>query len=133
MRTRKQTGAHFVVTPRSASPVHVVRDQMVDGMMFGFTNTGEGVESTDVGTIAPSATRAIGAAALREQAEHAAVATLSPTDRKRLLVGPLGRSMKRVPDGWTLLDVTLDKGRWAIQYDDLVFEVDAATGNVTRK
>jgi hypothetical protein len=132
MSTRKRTGAHFVVTPRSALPVHFVRDEMVDGGLFGSTNTGEGVESNDLGTIAAGAAKTTGKAALREDAERAAVAALSAADRKQLLVGPLRGPMKRIPHGWTRLDVTLDKGRWTIKYDDLVFEVDAATGRVTR-
>jgi hypothetical protein len=133
MRTRKQTGAHFVVTPRSALPVHFVRDEMVDAGLFVFTNTGEGVESKDLGTIAAGVTKTTGKAALRENAERAVAATLSATDRKQLLVAPRDGPMKRIPHGWTQLDVTLDKGRWTIKYDDLTFEVNAATGKVTRK
>jgi hypothetical protein len=133
LHTRKQTGAHFVVTPRSALPVHFVRDEMVDARVFAFTNTGEGVESKDLGTIAANVVKTTAKAALREDAESAVAAALSATDRKKLLVGPLGGSMRRVPHGWTELGVTLDKGRWTIKYDDLVFEVDAATGRVTKK
>jgi hypothetical protein len=39
-RTRKKTGAHFVVTPRSGLTVRFVMDAMVDGGMFAHTNTG---------------------------------------------------------------------------------------------
>ncbi len=131
--TRKPTGAHFVVTPRSALPVHFVYDQMVDGGMFDHTNTGEGVDSKDVATIAGISVTSSGKAALREEAERAVVATLTVAERKKLLIGPLGGALRRIPHGWTKLAIQRDKDRWQIQYDDLRFEVDVTTGAVTHK
>jgi hypothetical protein len=131
--TRKATGAHFVVTPRSALAVHFVMDDMVDGRMFAATNTGEGVESEDVATIAAVAGKTTGKAALRGDAERAVVASLSAAERKQLLVGPLGAPLARIPHGWTKLAVTRDEDRWSIAYDDMAFEVDVATGRVTRR
>jgi hypothetical protein len=131
--TRKPTAVHFVVTPRSALAVRFVADEMVDGHMFDATNTGEGVESKPVATIAGVTASTKHKAALREQAEAAVVATLGPAERKQLLAGPLGGAMKRIPHGWTKLDVTRTADRWSIHYDELTFEVDVATGKVTRK
>lgn len=131
--TRKRTGAHFVVTPRSALAVHFVMDNMVDGGMFGHTNTGEGVESKDVATIAAVTFKTTGKAPLREDAERAIVASLSTADRNKLLVGPMGGALKRIPHGWTKLDVVRENDRWTIAYDDLTFHVDVATAAVTRK
>jgi len=130
--TRKPTGAQFVVTPRSALAVRFVSDEMVDGHVFGHTNTGEGVESKTVLTVAAVSIKPTGKASLREQAERAVVGSLSAADRKTLLVGPLGGSLKRIPHGWTKLDVIREPDRWSITYDDLAFHVDVATGSVTR-
>lgn len=132
-RTRQKTGAHFVVTPRSALPVRFVLDQMVDGHMFGFPGFLEGVETKDLATTAAAAAPRTGKAPLREDAERAVLAALSPAEHKKLLTGPLGGPMKRLPHGWTRLAVTRSADRWSIKYDDFAFEVDVATGSVTRK
>lgn len=131
--THEATGAHFVVTPRSALPIHFVMDQMVDGRMFGSTNSGEGVESKDVATVAAAPVKTTDAAALREDAERAVVGSLSRVELDQLLVGPMGRPLKRVPHGWTKLDVVRADDRWTIRYDELTFRVDAITGRVTRE
>jgi hypothetical protein len=130
--TRRPTGAHFVVTPRSALAVHFVMDEMVDGRVFGLTNTGEGVESKAVATVAAVVLKRTGKAQLREDAERAVVSSLSAADRKKLLVGPMGAPLKRIPHGWTKLLVLREQDRWSITYDDLTFHVDAATGHVTK-
>jgi hypothetical protein len=128
-RTRKRTGAHFVVTPRSALAVRFVRDQMVDGRVEG--NTGENIDSTEVATVAAVVVKPKGVAALREAAERAVVAQLTPAERKQLLENEVGL-MKRIPHGWTDLGVVRETDRWVITYDKLVFRVDVATGAVTR-
>lgn len=129
--TRKATGAHFVVTPRSALAVHFVIDDMVDGGAFAQTTTGEGVDSKDVATIAAVAPPK--GAILREDAERVVVQALTAAERTKLLVGPMGGSLKRIPHGWTKLAVTRAKDAWTVSYDDLAFEVDAATGRATRR
>jgi hypothetical protein len=131
--TPRLAGAQFVVTPRSALPVRFVYDEMVDGGVFGMTNTEEGVESHEVAAIAGVRVEAAGKAPLREEAERAVVAALSAAERKKLLRGPMDQPMKRFPHGWTRLDVVRLADRWTIRYDDLAFEVDVATGDVTRR
>lgn len=131
--THPRVGAHFVVTPRSALPVRFVMDEMVDVMMFGMTNTGEGVESREVAVVAGSRGEAAGRAALREDAERAVVAALTPAERAKLLRGPIDTLLARIPHGWMHLEVARLADRWSIRYDDLAFEVDVATGKVTRR
>ena len=131
--TRKPTGAHFVATPRTALPLHVVFDEMIDGMLFAHSTAGEGVDSKDVATIAAVAIAAAGKAALRENAERAVIDALTAAERKQLLVGPYGRRFTRIPHGWTKLAIERTQDRWTITYDELTFEVDVATAAVTRR
>jgi hypothetical protein len=105
---------------------------MVDGGMFGHTNTGEGVDSTEVATIAATATTGTDKAGYREQAERAVVAALTAPEKTKLLIGPMGGPLKRIPHGWTKLSVVRKADRWLIRYDDLAFEVAVSTGVVTR-
>lgn len=128
--TRKATPAQFVVTPRSALPVHFLHDEMVDAGMLGFTS-GEGVDSSDVARVAGVARPNL-KAALREDAEQRVIAQLTPAERKHLLTNDLG-TWKRIPNGWTKLAITRDATRWTITYDDLTFEVEIATGTVKRR
>lgn len=129
--TRKRASVHFVVTPRTSLAVRFVMDRMVDAGLFDH-GTGEGVDSTEVATVAAVTTPVTGKAALREAAERAVVGSLSVAERKQLLAGPLGGPMKRIPHGWTDLEVTREAARWVIRYDTLRFHVDVATGKVTR-
>ena len=131
-RTRASTGAHFVVTPRSALPVHFVLDEMIDGRMFVADPKTEGVGTTDLGTLPAGGATGGGKAANREDAEHAVVAVLTATEKAALAIGPLARPMQRLPHGWTRLDVVREQERWAIRYDALAFTVDVATGKVAR-
>ena len=132
-RTHARTGAHFVVTPRSALPVRFVMDEMIDGRVFATTGRGEGVASTEVGVVPAMTTGATtDKAALREQAEAAVVGALTAAERTKLLVGPLDRPMSRVPHGWTKLEIARATDHWTIAYDDVAFRVDVATGVVTR-
>jgi hypothetical protein len=132
-RTPAATGAHFVVTPRSALPVRFVLDEMIDGRMFVADPDGEGVGTTELGAVPAGGATGPGKAANREDAERAVVAGLTAAEQERLAIGPLDRRMKRLPHGWTRLEVTRERGRWRVRYEDLAFEVDVATGTVTRR
>lgn len=129
LRTTPIAEEATIATPLA---VRFVSDAMVDGGLFAHTNTGEGVESTEVAVVPGVALATAGKASLREQAERAVVATLTAAERTQLLVGPLGGPLRRIPHGWTALDVIRGRDGWTITYDKLVFAVDARTGAVSR-
>lgn len=128
-RTRAAAGAHFVVTPRTALPVRFLHDDMIDGRMFVADPAGEGVGTTELGTVAAVASKGLN----REDAEHAVVGALTAAEKTKLATGPLDRPLARLPHGWTRLAVAREKDRWTVAYDDLAFTVDATTGAVRRR
>ena len=128
-RTRAAVGAHFVVTPRTALPVHFLLDGMEDVHLYVSQPDHEGVDTSDLGTVAAVAVKGIN----REDAEHAVTGALSAAEKTRLANGPLDRPLKRLPHGWTKVAVTREADRWLVQYDDLAFAVDATTGAVSRR
>ena len=134
-RTRTSIGAHFVVTPRSALPVHFLLDSMIDGMIYVSDPTTEGVGTKDLGTVAAlvNTTAATDKAATREDAEHTVFDALTSAQKAMLAKGPLDRTLWRFPHGWTKLDVVRDKNTWSIKYESLMFTVDVATGKVVRQ
>jgi hypothetical protein len=122
---------HLVATPRSALPVHVLEDGMIDGHMFGMGN--EGVDSRELAAI-PAATRPSGTQVLlREDAEARVRAALTPGELAELGKPPVGaKPMPRFPHLWTPLAVERVADRWRVRYDRLRFEVEVATGALLR-
>jgi hypothetical protein len=122
---------HLVVVPRSALPVWFVRDQMIDGRVFGLFN--EGTDELELGRVA--AAERPGSAqdlALREDAERLAFAVLDAKERAQLQIGPLGRRMRRVLHPWVRLHVERQPARWLIEYGAFTLSVDATSGQVQR-
>jgi hypothetical protein len=123
---------HLVAVPRSALPVWFVRDQMVDGGVFGVHN--EGTDELELGRAAagprPSARRPV---VLREDAERLAYAALDAKERAKIQQGPLGGPMRRVLHPWVPLRVERQAARWRVRYGALDLWVDTATGAVSRR
>lgn len=133
-RTPTEKRVHAVVTPRTALPVKFVVDAMIDGRMYVADAKSEGVETTDLATVAAVALPATvaGKATTREAAEKLAIAALAADEKTKLVVGPLDRKLARIPHGWTKLAVATDPTTWTISYDTITFKIDRATGAVTR-
>ncbi len=113
---RSRRTAHFVVTPRSALPVHA-NDESPNYGICGFPEDA----CIDLGT-APGGARPNGKLELREDAEHAVFETLTAAERAHL-----------APGAPAVLAVERDAKHWTITYDELTFEVDIATGAVKRR
>jgi hypothetical protein len=126
-------GAYAVYVPRSALPVRFVVDRMIDGRMYVADPDSLGFDQVILGELPGIAAPAALPVVWREQAEQRAAAVLTVEERKRLLVGPLGRVMTRIPHAWTRLGVTRDARRWNIRWEDIVLQVDVATGLVARR
>jgi hypothetical protein len=122
---------HLVVVPRSALPVWFVRDQRIDGRVFGLSN--EGTDELELGRVAATERPGSGQElALREDAERLAFAALDAKERAQLQIGPLGGRMRRVLHPWVRLHVERQPARWLIEYGAVTLSVDATTGQVQR-
>jgi hypothetical protein len=122
---------HLVAVPRSALPVRFVRDQMIDGRVFGIFN--EGTDELELGRVAGTERPGPGQhLVLREDAERLAFAALDAKERAELQRGPLGRRMRRVLHPWVRLHVERQPARWLIEYGACKLSVDATTGQVRR-
>ena len=131
-RTPAPTRAHFVATPRSSLAVHFVFDGMIDGRVYVTDPSTEGVSTVEVATVPAIQKPATKLRALdREEAEQAVIRRLTPAQRAKLAIGPIGRTLARVPHGWTRLVVERSDTSWRVRYDDLAFDVDVATGTAT--
>jgi hypothetical protein len=117
--------------PRSALPVWFVRDQMIDGGMFGHVN--EGTDETELGRL-PGVARSTAnrPVILREDAERLAFAQLTPKELAQIRLGPMGGPMRRVLHPWVRLRVERQDVAWLIRYDTIDLKLDVATGRVER-
>ncbi len=130
--TIKGARLHLVAIGKSALPVRFVLDDMVDGDLFGIAG---GIEETVLGRIAGPGPgeRSTLRADYREQAEKLARGSLTETEitaaKKALWPGTYG---DRYPQLWSVIDVRRVDEKWTVHYDEFRFEVDVATGKVSR-